>query len=82
MERFGEARVLLFKASELEWRHEAMKSAGATWDHPEYQPHITISYDPEAPELSNVEAYQGEIILGPELFAEVKEDWSENLKEE
>lgn len=81
MERFGEARVLLFKASELEWRHEAIKAAGATWDHPEYQPHITISYDPEAPDLADIEAYQGEIILGPEMFAEVKEDWAEGIKE-
>lgn len=81
MEQFGEARVLLFKASELEWRHEAMKAAGATWDHPEYQPHITISYDPEAPDLANVEPYQGEIILGPERFQEVKEDWQIGIKE-
>lgn len=82
MERFGEARVLLFKAAELDWRHENIKAAGASWDHPEYQSHITISYDPESPDLDNIEPYQGEIILGPELFAEVKEDWSENLKEE
>lgn len=82
MEQFGEARVLLFKASELEWRHDAMKATGASWDHEEYQPHITISYDPESPDLANVEPYQGEIILGPELFEEIKEDWSENLKEE
>lgn len=81
MEQFGEARVLLFKASELEWRHEAMKAAGATWDHPEYQPHITISYDPDAPDLADVEPYQGEIILGPERFQEVKEDWQKGIKE-
>ncbi len=74
MERFGEARVLLFKAAELDWRHENIKAAGASWDHPEYHSHITISYDPESPDLQNVEPYQGEIILGPELFAEVKED--------
>jgi phage-related protein (TIGR01555 family) len=82
MERFGEARGLLFKAAELDWRHENIKAAGASWDHPEYQSHITISYDPESPDLDSIEPYQGEIILGPELFAEVKEDWSENLKEE
>jgi phage-related protein (TIGR01555 family) len=82
MEQFGEARVLLFKASELQWRHESIKEAGASWDHPEYQPHITISYDPDAPDLGDVEPYQGEIILGPELFAEVKEDWAERLTEE
>ena len=74
MERFGEARVLLFKAAELDWRHENIRAAGASWDHPEYQSHITISYDPESPDLGGVEPYQGEIILGPELFAEIKEE--------
>lgn len=82
MERFGEARVLLFKASELDWRHNDIKRAGASWDHPEYQSHITISYDPESPDLATVEPYQGEIILGPEIFQEVKEDWQSNITEE
>ncbi|MGQ3080686.1 MULTISPECIES: anti-CBASS protein Acb1 family protein [Rhizobium/Agrobacterium group] len=81
MERFGEARVLLFKAAELDWRHENIKAAGASWDHSEYQSHITISYDPESPDLESVEPYQGEIILGPELFAEVKEDWQAGISE-
>lgn len=74
MEQFGEARVLLFKAAELDWRHENIKAAGASWDHSEYQSHITISYDPESPDLESVEPYQGEIILGPEIFSEIDED--------
>lgn len=81
MEQFGEARVLLFNSNMLRWRHSEMVEAGATWDHPEYQPHITISYDPEAPDLADVEPYQGEIILGPEIFQEVKEDWQSTIKE-
>lgn len=82
MEQFGEARVLLFASSELQWRHERMKDVGASWDHAEYQPHITISYDPEAPDLTEVDPYQGEIILGPERFEEVKEDWQASIREE
>lgn len=74
MEQFGLATVLLFSSHELEWRHEAIKSAGASWDHPEYQPHITISYAAGDVELAEVEPYQGEIVLGPEIFAEVNED--------
>lgn len=73
MERFGAATVLLFTASELRWRHEAIKEAGASWDHPEYQPHITISYDDRRP-LDEIEPYQGEIVLGPEIFAEIDDD--------
>lgn len=81
MERFGEARVLLFAASELSWRHEDIKRAGASWDHPDYQPHITISYAEDAPDLDEVEPYKGEIVLGPEVFEEVKEDWQEGIVE-
>ena len=74
MEQFGEARVLLFASSSLKWRHDQFKEVGASWDHPEYQPHITISYDPDSPDLDNVEPYKGKIVLGPEVFSEVEED--------
>lgn len=77
MEKFGEARVLLFNSNMLRWRHDEMVDKGASWDHPEYQPHITISYDPNSPDLDDVEPYLGEIVLGPEMFEEVKEDWQE-----
>lgn len=75
MERFGEATVLLFASNMLRWRHDEMVELGASWDHPEYQPHITISYGDRRP-LGDIEPYQGEIILGPEIFEEVREDWS------
>jgi phage-related protein (TIGR01555 family) len=79
MERFGDARVLLFVSSGLSWRHEDIKSAGASWDHPEYQPHITISYSPDSPDLSDVEPYRGRIVLGPEIYEEVNEKWREKI---
>lgn len=82
MEQFGEARVLLFNSSQLSWRHEEMKREGASWDHPDYQPHITISYDAESPDLSEVQPYQGRIILGPEIFEEINEKWLEGVIEE
>lgn len=82
MEKFGEARVLLFNSNMLRWRHEEMVEKGATWDHPEYNPHITISYDPDAPDLANVEPYQGEIVLGPEIFEELNENWKAGVKEQ
>lgn len=80
MERFGDATVLLFTANELRWRNEAVTEAGGSWDHPEYQPHITISYGFKG-DLSKVQPYQGEIILGPELFSTVDENWAEKLEE-
>ena len=80
MEQFGEATVLLFTANELRWRHEGVKEAGGSSDYPEYQPHITISYGFEG-DLSKVQPYQGEIVLGPELFSEVNEDWNSAVAE-
>lgn len=82
IDQFGDARVLLFTDDELKWRHERIKEAGATWDHAEYQPHITVSYDPDAPDLADVQPYQGPIILGPEIFAKLDEDWAEKVKEQ
>ncbi len=81
LEIFGEARVLLFSSSRLSWRHEEIKNAGASWDHPEYQPHITISYDAGSPDLADVQPYRGRIVLGPEIFQTVKDDWLSGIKE-
>lgn len=70
METFGEAKVLLVQSNMLQWRHEEMVGNGASFDFPEYQPHVTISYGAMP---DNVEPYQGKIVLGPEIFEEVKE---------
>lgn len=78
----GEAKVLLFSSSALSWRHEDMKRNGATWDHPEYQPHLTISYAEDAPDIATVEPWRGEIVLGPEIFETVKEDWKAGVTED
>lgn len=77
----GGAVVLLFASNMLKYRHDEMLSEGASWDHPDYQPHITISYDGAPADLGKVEPYQGEIILGPERFKEVNEDWKAGVKE-
>jgi hypothetical protein len=77
MDRFGQAgdaTVLLFNKTALTWRNEEVTRAGGTWDHPEYQPHITIAYG-EAPDLAAIVPYRGKIVLGPEIFAEVDENW-------
>jgi phage-related protein (TIGR01555 family) len=81
MERFGEATVLCFQSWRIQYRHNAIKDAGASWDHPEYHPHITISYEGAPADLSKVEPYQGEILLGPEIFQEVKEDRQAGVEE-
>lgn len=71
------AQVLMFNSSALAYRHESIKRAGASWDWQDYQPHITISYDPHE-RLTTVEPYRGKIVLGPEIFEELDEDWKES----
>lgn len=83
LEKFdGGAVVLLFNSSELSWRHEAIKQAGASWDWPDYQPHITVTYDAGDLDLSSVEPYRGPIDLGPEVFEPLDENWKTRIREE
>lgn len=78
MEAFGESKdtaVLAFVSSSLSWRHEEMVRAGATWDWPEYQPHISISYAFKG-DIDAIEPWRSEIKLGPEIFEALDENWS------
>ncbi|MBN9074309.1 MAG: DUF1073 domain-containing protein [Rhizobiales bacterium] len=82
MERFGDAVVLQFASSRLTWRHEDIKRMGAQTDYPDYQPHVTISWDAADINLHAVEPYKGKIELGPEIFEEVNENWRATVTEE
>ncbi len=76
-EAFGPEKdtlVLSFVSSDLTWRHEAMVEKGATWDWPDYQPHVSISYDFDG-DAESIDPWRGEITLGPEIFEQLDEDW-------
>jgi phage-related protein (TIGR01555 family) len=73
MERFNEAVVLAFASSDLAWRHNSAEyRADCTWDYDDYTPHVTITYNGGAADIRNMPAYDGQIILGPEVFEEIK----------
>ncbi|TPM39595.1 phage portal protein [Mesorhizobium sp. B2-3-4] len=63
--------VLMFASSQLCWRHEEIVRAGASHDFEDYQPHISLTK--AAVDLTKIEPYRGKIVLGPEVFEEVKE---------
>lgn len=63
--------VLLFTSSALTWRHESIVRAGASHDYPDYQPHISLTGEPV--DLAGIEPYRGKIVLGPEIFEEIRE---------
>ncbi|TZG25591.1 anti-CBASS protein Acb1 family protein [Sphingomonas montanisoli] len=63
--------VLLFASTDLSWRNMSIREAGASWDHPDYQPHISLTGEPV--DVSTIEPYRGKIVLGPEVFEEIRE---------
>lgn len=68
------AVVLRFKSDALQARHAQILEHGASWDFDSFKPHMTITLDSGDLDLSTVEAFQGEIILGIEKFEEVEDD--------
>jgi Putative phage serine protease XkdF len=84
----GQASVLLFASNDLSWRHAQICDGGASWDWDGYSPHITISYQGDSStgvdqprDLSGIEPYQGQIILGPEVFEPLTEGWGDSIVE-
>ena len=76
------AVVLKFSSPSLLARWGQIRSAGASWDWDGYTPHVTITYDkPDKLDISKVAPFGGAIVLGPEIFASVDDDWVEKLVE-
>jgi len=75
------AFVLAFKDAHLSARWQELKELGAHWAYPTYQSHVTITYEMDAVDGSEIPAYMGEIELGPEIFEPLKEKWKENVTE-
>jgi HK97 family phage portal protein len=65
------AIVLKFASWSLTRRNQEIREAGASWDFPEYHPHVTITYDGAGVDLSKVEPFTGALRFGPEIFAEL-----------
>jgi phage-related protein (TIGR01555 family) len=78
----GGAVVLQFVSWALSSRHADMVQAGGSHDFPEYQPHITLTYQaPDGIDLDAIKPYAGELRFGPELFEPLDLDWKAKVKE-
>ncbi|MBS7812360.1 hypothetical protein [Roseococcus pinisoli] len=75
------ARVLRFQSEGLQWRFEAFRNAGASWDHETYQPHVTLSYESGPADLASLTAYSGPLEFGPEIFAPISNNYQATLVE-
>lgn len=67
----GKYKALLFTAYELISRNQEMRDKGASFDWPDYQPHISIQVGGDI-DLATVKPYAGKIVLGPEIFEEIR----------
>ena len=72
------AIVLKFESVDLveEWAN--LRRCGASWDYESYTPHITLSYKGGP---VNIEPFEGDIILGQQIYEEIKEDWEDTIIE-
>ena len=69
-----EVIVVEFNNTSLQWRHEDLCEAGASWDFENYQPHVTVALA-EGVDVSELEPYRGPIVLGPEIFEELNTNY-------
>jgi hypothetical protein len=73
--------VLTFDSALLEERWQELCDAGCSWDWKGFHPHITLSYSFDLRTQQYMPTYKGPIVLGPEEFAEVNEDWKSGVVE-
>jgi len=82
MEQFNKAIVMAFANTDLQYRHMSIREgAGASWDHEDYTPHVTITYNSDflrTIELRDIRPFNGKMIFGPEIFEEIKKDFDNN----
>lgn len=63
--------VLKLNAPELVARWEEFTAAGAKWDWPIFEPHVTLTYEGKEINLKEITPYYGDLIFGPEVWVEV-----------
>lgn len=77
----GDAVVLRFASAVLTEQWQSFIDAGASWDWPGYKPHVTLSFDSPGIDVDSVTPFDGKLVFGPEVFAELDEDWKDNVAE-
>lgn len=83
VDRIGDqgAIALHFFSGPLTWRNQSMRDRGASWDHADYHPHLTLTYSGDGIDLSKIEPYRGKLVFGPEIFEALDDSWAEMRQE-
>lgn len=74
------AQVLKFPSKHLQDRWQQLLQVGCSWDYPDYNPHVTISYQP-GPDLNTIHPWLGELRFGPEQMEELDLNWDLKIVE-
>ena len=74
----GGATVVHFKDERLDQRWADIIKMGAGTSYPTYKAHVTITYKGKP---ARAIAYPGELILGPENWQEINDDWRDGMAE-
>ncbi len=77
----GGAVVLEFACDTCSWRNRDMRERGASYDWPDYKPHVTISFKADEVDLDKVEPYLGKLVFGPEIFEGIVDSWKDTIME-
>lgn len=81
--RFNEGAIVLqFASWSLSSRHADMVRAGGSHDFPEYQPHVTLTYEaPDDLDIATIKPFAGELRFGPEEFEPLDLNWKRKVVE-
>lgn len=82
VQRLGTATVLRFPSIALTDRWRAFRAAGASWDWPDYHPHISLTYQPPAIfDPAVVPPFTGFLYFGPERWLPLDDEWKSRVVE-
>lgn len=80
LSQFGDALVLLLDSDYLHNRHSLCKELGASYDYPDYLPHVTLSYNAGFVDYSGVEIEPISLVITNEYSEPLDEEWADDLK--
>jgi hypothetical protein len=60
------AGALTFHNDKLTQRHKELRLLGASWDYPQYIPHLTVTKLRKGQRITRIPIYTGDLIFGPE----------------
>lgn len=82
LDKFGETVVLKLDDAQLRPTWQALKDAGASWDYPDYAPHVSITREPGSVNIDKIEPYRGPIQLLGEERSVLDDDAGEDTPEQ